>query len=74
MLTDTAADILACPRLSNPNSRQGTSAKRPLGESEVASPDCDIKGKTALCLSPCSDNYFVLSAADGSNLSSKLDL
>jgi len=52
-----------------PNSRQGTSAKRSLGESETDSLDCDNEGKKAQCLSPCSDKYFVLSAGDGSNLS-----
>ena len=52
--------------------RQPTSCKRSLDESEVhsADHDRDNEGKKARCSSPCSDKYFILSAADGSSLSS----
>jgi len=60
--------IMDSSSLEKPDSRPTTSAKRQFGESEVDSPDYDKEGKNARCSSPCSDKYFVLSAADGSSL------
>ena len=55
-----------------PTDLQPTTCKRSLDESEVHSADHDRDNecKKARCSSPCSDKYFILSAADGSSLSS----
>jgi len=68
-VTEHLSFIMDSSSLEKPDSRQASSAKRQFGESVVDSPDHDKEGKKARCSSPCSDKYFVLSAADGSNLS-----
>jgi len=69
-VTKYRSPIMDSSSAENGHSRLSTSAKRTFHESNADSSDHDNhEKKTRNSSSPCTDKYFLLSAADGSNLS-----